>query len=173
QGRRQGHHGPVPDAEGALHPRRRPDPRRGSARNARAAGGPAAGSPAAAGHRTAGAAVGRLMVAELLSFPFGEITRETLSSLPVILLSQAYAWFFWLLAGLVALQYHRLARMEEALYGRTRIQVLPSTGRALVHGLLGGVLASYLLVFTGVALGGSDVAYLWPVALILMLVHPR
>ena len=113
------------------------------------------------------------MVAELLSFPFGEITRVILSSLPVILLSPAYAGFFWLLAGLVALQYHRLARMEEALYGRTRIQVLPSTGRALVHGLLGGVLASYLLVFTGVALGGSDVAYLWPVALILMLVHPR
>ncbi|HEX6988832.1 MAG TPA: PDZ domain-containing protein [Bacillota bacterium] len=112
-------------------------------------------------------------MADLLAFPFWDITQVIFAALPALLLSPGHALFFWLLTAFTAMQYRRLAETERALYGRTRIHVFPATARALAHGLLGGVLASYLLVFTGVALGGNDLAYLWPVALLLMLLQPR
>jgi len=114
-----------------------------------------------------------LTLTGLLAFPFWDITRVIFGSLPVVFLSPGHALFFWLLTGFVALQYRRLAEAERALYGRTRIRVLPATATALFHGLLGGVLASYLLVLIGVTLGATDIHYLLPVALILMLFQPR
>jgi hypothetical protein len=40
-------------------------------------------------------------------------------------------------------------------------------------GLLGGLAGSYLMVFIGLTLSGSDLIYLWPVAILLMLINMR
>lgn len=110
---------------------------------------------------------------ELLAIPLWQITQVIFSSLPVLVVSPTHALFFWLLVAFVAMQHRRLADLEQGLYGRTRIRPLPATLMSVAHGLLGGVLASYLLVLTGTALGQADIGYLWPLAVLLMLIHPR
>lgn len=112
-------------------------------------------------------------MAELLSFPFAEIARLIVGALPAMLLSPTHALFLWLIIFFVSYQYRRMADTEQTLYGRTRITVWRSTLEAAAHGLFGGLVASFLLVFVGVSIGERDILYLWPVALLLMLFHPR
>lgn len=109
----------------------------------------------------------------LFAFPITDIARLILNTLPAILLSPTHALFFWLITIFVALQYRRMAEMERSLYGSTRISVWRRTLESVAHGVFGGLVASFLLVFTGVSLGETDVMFLWPVALLLMLLHPR
>lgn len=80
---------------------------------------------------------------------------------------------FWLVILLVYLQYRRVAGMEQKLFGRTinpvGYQVAVSTGL----GILGGLLASAIMLLLGVSLSQIGLLYIWPVALLLLLVHPR
>ncbi|HEY8449793.1 MAG TPA: PDZ domain-containing protein [Bacillota bacterium] len=112
-------------------------------------------------------------MSELLAFPWADIARLIFTALPAVLLSPSHALLFWLIVVLVGVQYRRLAETERALYARAGTSTWRRTLLATAHGLVGGVAASFLLVFTGVALGDRDIAYLWPVALVLMLLHPR
>ncbi|HLS89365.1 MAG TPA: PDZ domain-containing protein [Sphingobacteriaceae bacterium] len=104
---------------------------------------------------------------------FLELTRSILAVIPQILFQPGYALFFWLLMLLLAMQYRRVHQLEVRLYGRAREPIWRGLLTALGYGLLGGVAGSYLLVLTGVTVGRNDIAYLWPLALLLMLVHPR
>ncbi len=80
---------------------------------------------------------------------------------------------FWIVVLLVYLQYRRAARMEQKLFGRiinpVGKQVLVSTGL----GVVGGVLASLIMLLLGLSLTQIGLLFIWPVALLLLLVHPR
>lgn len=80
---------------------------------------------------------------------------------------------FGIVVLLVYLQYRRAAGMEQKLFGRTinpvGRQVLISTGL----GILGGVLASLIMLLLGLSLTQIGLLFIWPVALLLLLINPR
>lgn len=99
-----------------------------------------------------------------------------------------YAFFGWLqdpvflyypamlviVFSLVYRQFRRQARLEEHLFGapisRPGRQLLVSLG----FGFLGGLFVSFLMVFMGLPLSEElGLIYVWPAALVLMLLHPR
>lgn len=79
---------------------------------------------------------------------------------------------FWVVIGLVALQYYRVASLRRSfLPGRGR--VVRDTVISTLFGLLGGYVGSLLVIGTGLTLSGSGLWYLLPVAVALMLLSPR
>lgn len=81
--------------------------------------------------------------------------------------------FFWLLVGLVAVQYRRVAENERRLYGVAKNEALRHVIVAMGYGLVGGIVASLLMAFLGVSLSGVGIAWILPLALLLMAVSPR
>jgi len=107
--------------------------------------------------------------------------------LPLILDGMRRAIFdelFWVVVVLVALQYRRTARIKERITGVETKQgffknnvisagFIKETLLAVGFGLLGGFLGSLLMVLIGLTLSGSGLIYLWPLAIILMLIDAR
>ncbi len=80
---------------------------------------------------------------------------------------------FWIVLFLVYLQYRRQASMEEKLYGRSINPVGKQMLMSVGLGLVGGFGASAILVFMGLSLEQIGLYFIWPVALLLLLVNPR
>ncbi len=80
---------------------------------------------------------------------------------------------FWIVLFLILMQYRRMAAMEVKLYG----QPINKIGRQLLLsfaiGLPGGFLASAVLLFLGLSLEQIGLYFVWPVALLLLLINPR
>ncbi len=80
---------------------------------------------------------------------------------------------FWIVLFLVFLQYRRQAATEEKLFGR----VINPIGRQMLTslglGALGGFGASLILIFLGLSLEQIGLYFIWPVALLLLLINPR
>lgn len=80
--------------------------------------------------------------------------------------------FFWLVVVLVWTQYRRMLQTKEALYGfkdsSLRVSMI-----ALVYGIIGGILGSFLMIIFGVTINGVGIAWIWIIALVLMLISPR
>ncbi len=103
-------------------------------------------------------------------FPFNQVLPLILATLASVLSEP----LFWVVVLLVALQYRRMAATRREFFG------LPGTGgvwrdtlTATVYGLLGGFMGSFLMVLIGLSLSGSGLIYLWPVAILLMLIDAR
>lgn len=80
--------------------------------------------------------------------------------------------FFWLVVLLVWTQYRRMLKTKEAIYG-LQDSALRVSLIALVYGIIGGILGSFLMILFGVTINGVGVAWLWVIALVLMLISPR
>ncbi len=80
---------------------------------------------------------------------------------------------FWLVVLLMASQYGRVAKNEVQLFGRAKYSVAVQTRYFVLFGLAGGFLASLLLVLLGISLLEIGMVYVWPLAVLLLLVHPR
>ena len=80
---------------------------------------------------------------------------------------------FWIVLFLILMQYRRVVAMEVKLYGRP----INKIGRPLLIsiglGLPGGLLASVILLFLGLSLEQIGLYFIWPVALLLLLINPR
>ena len=102
-------------------------------------------------------------------FPFDRI-------LPLVLGSLAKVFFeplFWVVVLLVALQYRRVSAVKESLFGLKTRQVWSDTLAAAGYGAAGGMAGSLLIVVAGLTISGSGLIYLWPVAILLMLINAR
>lgn len=80
---------------------------------------------------------------------------------------------FWIVLFLVYLQYRRQAATEAKLYGRTLNGVGRQILYSLVPGIGGGLVASTILVFLGLSLEQIGLYFIWPVAILLLLINPR
>ncbi|MDW7651602.1 MAG: PDZ domain-containing protein [Bacillota bacterium] len=98
-----------------------------------------------------------------------EIVRLVLSTYILF----PFHFLFWGVVVLVYFQYRRVARIETQLFGRPRHNVMTQTLVSTVIGLAGGLLASALLVFFGISLLEIGIIFVWPVAILLLLIHPR
>ena len=105
--------------------------------------------------------------------PLFELIRSILRSYPGIFSNVIVDILYLVVLFLVASQYARIQRTEENLYGTASNKAFYQTLRAIGLGLLGGLLASFLLVLIGVSVTDSGIAYLLPIAVILYLFSPR
>ncbi|NLM45856.1 MAG: PDZ domain-containing protein [Firmicutes bacterium] len=96
----------------------------------------------------------------------------------ILLFVQTFVTFplnplFWLLLVLIGIQYRRLAVNESKLFGRPLYAVRQQVINSALFGLAGGLIAGVLLFVLGVPLTEIGMLYVWPLALLLLLVHPR
>jgi len=103
-----------------------------------------------------------------MSFPWLEVISSSAAAVLQIVLQP----FFWLVVLLVWLQYRRMMKTKESIYGQ-RDSALRISLVSLVYGIIGGLLGSFLMIIFGVTINGLGVAWLWGIALLLMLFSPR
>jgi membrane-associated protease RseP (regulator of RpoE activity) len=101
-----------------------------------------------------------------------QIAGASLALLPQ-LLNPLVGYFFWLVVLFVYWQARRAAGLEQALYGRPVNPPLRRTLTACGYGLVAGIAGTLLITLLGIPLGTSDIASVWPLALLLLLVDPR
>ncbi|HAG11786.1 MAG TPA: PDZ domain-containing protein [Desulfotomaculum sp.] len=82
-------------------------------------------------------------------------------------------WIFWLVVGLVALQYRHMALERDSLFGVVTRRAWPDLLTAVAYGIIGGLAGTMLIITVGLSLDGSNLLYLWPIAVLLMLINPR
>lgn len=106
-------------------------------------------------------------------FPFLEVLPLILGAFFHAFLDPGFLAVFLLVMVLISMQYGRMDKMREGFFGmetrRTASDMLIATG----FGLLGGLAGSCLMIFIGLTLSGSGLIYLWPVAILLMLINMR
>ncbi|HHY36280.1 MAG TPA: PDZ domain-containing protein [Firmicutes bacterium] len=102
-------------------------------------------------------------------FPWQAIGALILNLLPRLVFNP----IFWVVLVLVHSQYRRINSLEQKLFGHAFSSAGKQVWRSLIYGLAGGVAGSFLLVLVGVSLTGAGVAYLWPAAMLLLLINPR
>ncbi|MFO7941303.1 MAG: PDZ domain-containing protein [Bacillota bacterium] len=104
----------------------------------------------------------------------GELLGHIVKSVPLVIIpTDIGGVLFWAVMLLVWSQYRRLATMERRIHGFVSNDPWANTATALFFGLGAGILGSLLMVSIGVALSYEDIMYLWPVALMLLLINPR
>ncbi len=81
--------------------------------------------------------------------------------------------FFWLVVIIVLTQYRRTIHMENKLFGRPFNILWQQVICSIGYGLLGGVFGSFFLLLLGISLESIGIAYLWPLAILLLLINPR
>jgi len=105
-----------------------------------------------------------------LLFPFGDV-------FPLIIVNMGFMLrepVFWIVVLLIGLQYWRMNSMRESIYRVSlKASIWIDVSTVILMGLLGGILGSLLMVFIGVTLTGSGLIYIWPLAILLMLIDAR
>jgi hypothetical protein len=81
--------------------------------------------------------------------------------------------FFWLFVFIVLMQYRRIVFMEKRLFGQSINNIWRQTFYSVLFGIGGGVFGSFFLLLLGISLDSIGITYLWPVAILLLLVNPR
>ncbi|MGI6065826.1 MAG: PDZ domain-containing protein [Bacillota bacterium] len=83
-----------------------------------------------------------------------------------------YSPLFWVVMLLLAYQYYQMYKSKEALFG-IKGETLWPYFLAIGSGLVGGLAASFLMVFLGISLNNIGIIWLWPVAILLLFISPR
>ncbi len=81
--------------------------------------------------------------------------------------------FFWIFVFVVFMQYRKVVHMEQKLFGQPINNAWEQTVHSLIYGIIGGVFGSFFLLLLGISLESIGIAYLWPLAILLMLINPR
>jgi len=102
-------------------------------------------------------------------FPFLKIILLILQSFPQAFFNP----FFWIVIFIVYWQYNRSAQLQEKMFGSVKIKPLEMVMHSVFYGCIGGIIGSLVVVFLGVSISEAGLIYVWPLALLLMLVHPR
>lgn len=102
-------------------------------------------------------------------FPVRDIVRLLIEAMPYAVQHP----LFWLLTAVVFLQYSKVSSLEKRLYGATRHSPLVSTLVSLVFGAGIGFFGSLAIVLIGPVVNDAGIAYVWPLAILLMVINPR
>jgi len=87
--------------------------------------------------------------------------------------SLLYSPLFLGIVVLVGLQYHKIQRQKEALFGIKDEPIWQHILAAVGSGLVGGLAGSFLMVAVGISLTDIGISWLWPLAIALMFISPR
>lgn len=101
------------------------------------------------------------------------IFLDIVRSLPQMITEPTFLVVTAIVLFLVYRQYLNIAEQKQRMYGAVGQDPRWQTLRALGYGILGGFLASLLFIILGISLSHAGIIYVWPLALILMLIYPR
>ncbi|KUO50354.1 MAG: hypothetical protein APF76_11650 [Desulfitibacter sp. BRH_c19] len=96
--------------------------------------------------------------------------------IPMVLRSFAYlilSPFFWVIVFLIGMQYRRIAKQKEVLFGVKDETVWQQVTVAILYGILGGIFGAFLMIIGGITITNIGIGYLWAVAIFLLFVSPR
>ncbi len=102
-------------------------------------------------------------------FPFGRVLVYILMLIPQVVLNPV----FWTVVMLVAMQYARIGKVQQRVFGRAPESAMSLVLTSLLIGAAAGVAASLVLVFVGVTVTGVGLSFILPLALLLMLIDAR
>jgi hypothetical protein len=84
-----------------------------------------------------------------------------------------YSPVFLVIVLLVWFQYQKIQKQKEVLFNIKGEPVWRHTLTAVGSGLVGGLAGSILMVVLGISITDIGIAWIWPLAILLMLVSPR
>ena len=102
-------------------------------------------------------------------FPWQEILRLIISGTFAVFFES----FFWMILALVGYQYWQTRKTQQRMFGVSGHSLVRQIVIAALYGIMGGLLASLLLTVVGVTLNQLGLNYIWPVALVLMVINMR
>ncbi|ADL08423.1 PDZ domain-containing protein [Thermosediminibacter oceani] len=102
-------------------------------------------------------------------FPLFRILVFILKGLPLAVTNP----FFWTVLLIIWLQYRKSADLEERMFGVVKVSPGKKVLYAVFFGILGGIVGSFVIVFLGISITEAGLIYVWPLAIILMLIHPH
>lgn len=106
-------------------------------------------------------------------FPFLQIIPLILQAFLGAFIDPQFLAIFLVVLILIAVQYRRMEKVRESFFGRGVRRVFPSALSAVGYGLLGGLAGSIIMILIGLTLSETGLIYLWPVAILLMLIDMR
>jgi len=105
--------------------------------------------------------------------PIWELLRLIGRAIPQMFFNVDFLIIIGLMLMLSYSQYRRRAVLEEHLVGTTFTDPPAETVNTLLYGILGGLFASAVFIGIGIPLSETGLWYIWPLALMLMLIRPR
>lgn len=108
--------------------------------------------------------------------PGGEAVSLLSQLVPMVLFSLfqvVFSTMFLVLIVVIGFQYSRLSKLKEHFFGYNDQSIWRVTVISTLFGLAGGFIGSFLMILFGITLNGIGIAYLWGIALFLMLINPR
>jgi hypothetical protein len=80
---------------------------------------------------------------------------------------------FWAVVAVIGFQYHRMAVQKARFFHVPKEPIWKPLALAAIFGLLGGLAGSLIMLVMGVSPAKAGISYLWPVAVVLVLINPR
>ena len=80
---------------------------------------------------------------------------------------------FYFVIFMIYWQYRKLAARQRAMFGCENFSVRRAIAESTVAGMLGGLIASILVLLTGLSVNGIGLQYIWPLAILLFLFNIR
>ncbi|MEN6412968.1 MAG: PDZ domain-containing protein [Veillonellales bacterium] len=88
-------------------------------------------------------------------------------------ISVYFDFMYWIVLALVGYQYWTMQRNQKRMFGVCSYSLRQQVLLTLFYGTLGGIVGSVLLTVVGVTLNQMGFNYIWPLALLLMMVSVR
>lgn len=79
----------------------------------------------------------------------------------------------WVMIVLVTLQSRQLQKQQMRMFGAISYSLRDQVMKAVWYGVIGGFLASTMMTLFGITMNHLGFAYLWPVAVVLMMINAR
>lgn len=79
----------------------------------------------------------------------------------------------WVMVVLVALQSRQLQQQQMRMFGAVSYSLKDQILKAVWYGVIGGFLSSTMMTLFGITINHLGFAYLWPVAIVLMMINAR
>ncbi|NMB11730.1 MAG: PDZ domain-containing protein [Firmicutes bacterium] len=105
--------------------------------------------------------------------PIWELVRLIGRAIPQTFANMDFLTVMVIVLLLIYGQYRRISVLEAHILGSSCTNPVVETATAVLYGLVGGILASAVFIGVGIPLSETGIWYVWPLALLLMLFHPR
>ncbi|WP_425447100.1 hypothetical protein [Dethiothermospora halolimnae] len=102
-----------------------------------------------------------------------ELFLEIIISSFITVLSVIKNPIYWVMVIIVGFQYKRIGDLEKKILSVNKKSVIERTLKSMVMGLVGGLLGSFIILLLGININLEDFKYIFIMAILLMLIHPR
>ncbi|ADH61455.1 PDZ/DHR/GLGF domain protein [Thermoanaerobacter mathranii subsp. mathranii str. A3] len=81
--------------------------------------------------------------------------------------------FFWIVIILIVMQYRNKIAIEREIMGQEQEPMKELVLDSVFYGVIAAIIGSFLMIFLGITIENIGLQYVWPLAIVLMLVNPR